>query len=189
MKVGGQLHVPTALQPGKEPAIPIGLRDGTEVSEKRRNLVTLPGVELPVCSLSLLLRSSAEIRLLGLYHRTPTSPWHSDLILLDKPILYNRRPTFSNLQHKLVPLLSLISYCSAKQKSPLAENTKYHGSVVKKKKGKAIPLQAWGGPEGSRKLRFPDFMTTAQEGGKVVSLTHRPPLPQEIHLALISFRG
>jgi hypothetical protein len=26
-------------------------------------------------------------------------------------------------------------------------------------------------------------MTTAQDdGGKVVSLTHRPPLPQEIHL-------
>jgi len=45
-------------------------------------------------------------------------------------------------------------------------------------KGKAVPLQAWSGPEGSRKLRFPDFMTTAQEGGKVVSLTHRPLLPQ-----------
>src|SRR5215469_14131233 len=42
-------------------------------------------------------------------------------------------------------------------------------------KCKAIPLQAWSGPEGYRKLRFPDFMTTAQDGGKVVSLTHRPP--------------
>jgi hypothetical protein len=42
---------------------------------------------------------------------------------------------------------------------------------------KAVPLQAWSGPEGSRKLRFPDFMTTAQDGGKVVSFTHRPPLP------------
>jgi hypothetical protein len=42
---------------------------------------------------------------------------------------------------------------------------------------KAVPLQAWSGTEGSRKLRFPDFMTTAQDGGKVVSLTHRPPLP------------
>jgi len=42
---------------------------------------------------------------------------------------------------------------------------------------KAFPLQAWSGPEGSRKLRFADFMTTAQDGGKVVSLTHRPPLP------------
>jgi hypothetical protein len=28
-----------------------------------------------------------------------------------------------------------------------------------------------------RKLRFPDFVTTAQDGGKVVSPTHRPPLP------------
>jgi len=41
-----------------------------------------------------------------------------------------------------------------------------------KRKGKAVPLQAWIGPEGFRKLRFKDFMTTAQ----VVSLTHRPPL-------------
>jgi hypothetical protein len=46
-----------------------------------------------------------------------------------------------------------------------------------KGKGKAVLLQAWGGPEGSRKLRFPDCMTTAQDGGKVVRLTHRPPLP------------
>jgi hypothetical protein len=46
-----------------------------------------------------------------------------------------------------------------------------------KGKGKAVPLQAWSGPVGSRKLRLPDFMTTAQDGGKVVNLTHRPPLP------------
>jgi hypothetical protein len=48
---------------------------------------------------------------------------------------------------------------------------------IDKGKGKAVPLQAWSGPEGSRKLRFPDYMTTAQGGGKVVSLTHRPSLP------------
>jgi len=51
------------------------------------------------------------------------------------------------------------------------------GGSSSSSKGKALPLQAWGGPEGSRKLRFPDFMTTAQDGGKVVSLTHRPSLP------------
>ena len=34
-----------------------------------------------------------------------------------------------------------------------------------KGKGKAVPLQTWSGPEGSRKLRFPDYMTTAQDGG------------------------
>jgi hypothetical protein len=38
---------------------------------------------------------------------------------------------------------------------------------------KAVPLQTSSDPEGSRKLRFPDSVTTAQ----VVSLTHRPPLP------------
>jgi hypothetical protein len=37
--------------------------------------------------------------------------------------------------------------------------------IYVKVKGKAVPLQAWSGPEGSRKLRFPDFMTTAQDGG------------------------
>jgi hypothetical protein len=45
------------------------------------------------------------------------------------------------------------------------------------KKVKAVPLQAWSGLEGSRKLMFPDFVTTAWDGGKVVSLTHRPHLP------------
>jgi len=44
-------------------------------------------------------------------------------------------------------------------------------------KGKSVPLQAWSGPEGSRKLRFPDYMTTAQDGGKFVSLMHRQTLP------------
>jgi hypothetical protein len=29
---------------------------------------------------------------------------------------------------------------------------------VKKNKSKAVPLQAWSGPEGSRKIRFPDYM-------------------------------
>jgi len=45
------------------------------------------------------------------------------------------------------------------------------------RKCKAVPLQAWTGPEGSRKLRFPDFVTPAQDDGMVVSHTHRPPLP------------
>jgi len=45
------------------------------------------------------------------------------------------------------------------------------------KTGKSVPLEAWVGPEGSRELRFPDFVTMAKNGGKVVSLTHRPPLP------------
>ena len=46
-----------------------------------------------------------------------------------------------------------------------------------KGKGKAVPLQAWSGPEGSRKLRFLDYMTTAQDSDKFIRPTHRPPLP------------
>ena len=53
----------------------------------------------------------------------------------------------------------------------------YLSNLNCKGKGKSVPLQAWTGPEVSRKLRFPDFVTTAHDGGKVVSLTHRPPLP------------
>jgi len=51
--------------------------------------------------------------------------------------------------------------------------------TVRLNKAKAVPLQAWSGPQGFRMLRFPDFVTTAQDGGKVVSLTHRLHLPPE----------
>jgi len=44
-------------------------------------------------------------------------------------------------------------------------------------KVKSNPVTGLSGPEGSRKLRFPDFITTVQDGGKVISLTHRPPFP------------
>ena len=40
-------------------------------------------------------------------------------------------------------------------------------------RGKAIPLQAWTGPGGSRKLRLPGFMKVVA----LVSPKHRPPLP------------
>jgi len=61
--------------------------------------------------------------------------------------------------------------------------------MLRPAKDKAVPLQARRCPEGSRKLRFPDFVTTAQDDGKVVSLTHRPLYTQEILLVLISIRG
>jgi hypothetical protein len=57
--------------------------------------------------------------------------------------------------------------------------------LSKKGKCKAITLQVWTGPECSR---FQDNLT--HEGDKVVSPTHRSPLPsQEIFLVLISVRG
>jgi len=52
--------------------------------------------------------------------------------------------------------------------------------------GKAVPVKAWTGPEGSRKVRFPDFVSTAQDGGKLSVLATGRLHPQEI---LIFVRG
>jgi len=41
------------------------------------------------------------------------------------------------------------------------------------------PIKGQRCPEGSRKLRFPDYVTVSQDSGKVVSLTHRPLLSPE----------
>jgi len=62
-------------------------------------------------------------------------------------------------------------------------------STYSKGKGKTVPLQAGSGPEGTKKLRFPDYMTTAQDGGKVVSLSTDLLYPQEMLLVLIFVRG
>jgi hypothetical protein len=56
-------------------------------------------------------------------------------------------------------------------------------------KVKAIPSLAWGGAEGSKRLRLPDFKTIGTHEGGKVNVTHQPPLhPQEIFLVLISVR-
>jgi hypothetical protein len=55
----------------------------------------------------------------------------------------------------------------------------FHGlkDLVDNVKGKEVPLETWSGPEDSRKLSLPDFLKTAQDGGKVANPTHRPHLP------------
>jgi len=57
------------------------------------------------------------------------------------------------------------------------------------KKGISVPLQARRGPEGSKKLRLPGFVTTEQDGGRLSVLRTGRLYPQEIHIVLISFRG
>jgi hypothetical protein len=51
--------------------------------------------------------------------------------------------------------------------------------IIRRSKGKAVPLQATSDPEGSRKLRFPNFMKTVKDDGKVFSPTYGPHLPPE----------
>ena len=59
-----------------------------------------------------------------------------------------------------------------------------------KVKGKANPLQAWTGPEGSRRLRFPDFKTIGT--WRLYGCQSYAPAiftPQEIFLVVISVSG
>jgi len=53
---------------------------------------------------------------------------------------------------------------------PHAPSVHVWETLLFKGKGKVIPLQACSGPEGSRKLRFPDFVTTAQDGRRLSAL-------------------
>ena len=57
-------------------------------------------------------------------------------------------------------------------------------------KGKAIPLQAWTGPDGSRRLRFPDFKTIGTWRWQGCQPCAPAAFyPQEIFPVLISVRG
>ena len=89
-------------------------------------------------------------------------------------------PRFANSTDHAATLYSVI---------PLIIHAKFQFPPQRSKAGKSVPLQAWTGPEGSRKLRLPDFVTTAHDRGSLSALRTGRLYPQEILLVLISVRG
>ena len=157
--MSAQRHTPAALYPRERPGIHctggwVGPRAGLDMCEKSRpRRYSIP--DRPARSQSLYQLSY------------PAREDLCTLMVIFRWILLEMR-NISNI------------ICTENQNTHLCSVTFYslHAVFKGKGKGKAIPLQALSGPEGSRKLRFPEYMTTAQDGGKVVNLTHRPFLPQ-----------
>jgi hypothetical protein len=99
-----------------------------------------------------------------------------------------RKPKFAHYDFSPTPQLL--------RKSSFAGHSTIYPTLVfdtilwhRKVKGKGFPLQAWCGSWCSTRLRLLDLLDFRHyEGGKVVTLTHRPPSHPGVFLVLI-FRG
>jgi hypothetical protein len=131
-------------------------------------------------------RSNIELNSLNIYR----SGKHSD-----QQIYINGKNTFCIKQTGCVFRTAFGTNGKAIWIAVLSVSGKTHRSIllcvslITRQKGEAVLLKAWSAPEGSRKLRFPDILTISLDGGKVVSLTYGPHLPQQIPLVLNSVRG
>ena len=101
---------------------------------------------------------------------------HFKIILQSKPG-YSEWPLFLRFAHQNHLCTSLHSHtCYVSRPSYSSwfdhPNDVWCGVKVKS------PSTGLEWPRGFQEQRFPYFMKTAQDGGKVVNLTHRPPLPQ-----------
>ena len=99
--------------------------------------------------------------------------------LLNQPVVWGQN---------MLLLITAVSIPKV-QRQRFALNIQSHKTNVSVQ-GKAIPLQAWTSPEGSRRLRIPDFKTVGT--WKWLGCQHYAPAacaPQEIFLVLISVRG
>jgi len=65
----------------------------------------------------------------------------------------------SLLPYRHCPHISAISTLQFQHEAFFTSFTNFIPEVISIGKGKAIPLQAWTGPEGSRRLRLPDVQT------------------------------
>ena len=80
-----------------------------------------------------------------------------------------------NLTKRIYVTSNLHGYTVHQWYQTLYSPTNAHVEFIK---GKALPLQAIGSPEGSRKLRLLDFLTTAQYGGRLSALRTGRLYPQ-----------
>jgi hypothetical protein len=114
---------------------------------------------------------------------TPLDEW-----LSRRRDLYLTTHNTHNRQTSMPPVGSLSTQdsiiCTTFRSSAHHINTYYHSTKVKQSHYRPWQTLRVPGVWGSQILR-----QSAHEGGKVVSPTHRPPLPREIFLLLISVRG
>jgi hypothetical protein len=109
----------------------------------------------------LLYSNSIELTYLTIFIKEHSLKLSLNTYMLQNNTLWERPPSVLFY----VPLHILVTMCLTTGRSRLSDKVKtsflhYSGFVcLSSFIGKAIPLKAWTDPEGSRRLRLPDFKT------------------------------